>query len=575
MSKIIVESVPESESCDSTFINRFKAKQESTRLENLVLNIMSELVRQRSFGGEHGYSLFVDTHLLLASTSSETMNNYVSRNFKINANQLEGPDVVVVLSRSFKYCPVVIGVVKDYFDAKAELDLYQCFDYMLARQRPFCLKSSSSSSSSTSTPFESAAVASETRSPLLLGFLLDAELAYKFELSFGCWTDDRPVLCESINCYRIGNHKKPDVKLLVNFLSLILKRLTDELTDDFLREQVANNRIPLFRFPPSRGEFLRLPDHPRFNEVIHLLRISQRDFQNELSNYFNSNEDLIVYFPQSTDGLRTTHLPPECCRSDSPSLLSSAAHSAASSVGSSEAQSADPETVPKWLLKVYGHKLSGGLVSLFHLPRLLNSNRLPFLTNRYKAVFKIKDNHPFVFSISEWVEGNDCLSRLRDVQNWWEENRQEAREVFFKDVVQVAFEAIRLGFYHWDVRLLNILFTNEKRFVIIDWESVVGIEESGNFLEMKDTNLQSLASELSLSFEAKAYLGMFERLISCLNAFGEKLVPSWMKTFKVDDLEQGRARMFLENQMRTALQLHGDTADQVALALGSHTCILR
>lgn len=205
------------------------------------------------------------------------------------------------------------------------------------------------------------------------------------------------------------------------------------------------------------------------------------------------------------------------------------------------------------VLKVYGQQLSGGLKSHLHLPQLLRLY-LTGITDRYIAVFKIRDDHPFVFSITRYVEGSNCRSQLSSIKRWWSENQQEARERFFSDVYRVAFTAIRRGYFHWDVRLKNILFTNDKRFVIIDLESVVAIDQNvGDFFNTNNSGLLKFMTEQRLTYKVKVCLVMFERLLQCLEMFGESVDLDWISKLDEKELLRDPKGPTLEKLMQTAL----------------------
>ena len=94
---------------------------------------------------------------------------------------------------------------------------------------------------------------------------------------------------------------------------------------------------------------------------------------------------------------------------------------------------------------------------------------------------------------------------------------------FFEDVFQVAFEALDLRYFHWNIRPANIMFDDEKKcFVIIDWESVVFIsyeEVSKNLISKFKENAKYLDNlQLLNDKDPKLAAGVyvFYHLLDCL-----------------------------------------------------------
>lgn len=134
---------------------------------------------------------------------------------------------------------------------------------------------------------------------------------------------------------------------------------------------------------------------------------------------------------------------------------------------------------------------------------------------------------------------------------------------FFTDVYEVAIEAVDLGYYHWDIRLPNIILDeNKQRFVIIDWESIVSTDSK----EVEPhCPLDSLSEELRTIFKPKditvqAALFLFKNLLLCLQSLNIKYA-SFDKRIKILvaslPLEWGwkEFRPILDKEMKRVLKL--------------------
>ena len=116
---------------------------------------------------------------------------------------------------------------------------------------------------------------------------------------------------------------------------------------------------------------------------------------------------------------------------------------------------------------------------------------------------------------------------------------------FFEDVYQVAFEALDLKYFHWDIRPANIMFDDEKKcFVIIDWESVVFIspDEVSNKWNIKFNENAKYLDELYLfnTKGAKLVAGvyLFYQLLECLEYIGGPIKnDDWFNEVIVEPLK--------------------------------------
>ena len=267
----------------------------------------------------------------------------------------------------------------------------------------------------------------------LLGFLMDYTDGYIIELTFGLWTSKKPVMC-----HRIERYRTKTLEQRIAFFETIFDRLTRGLGGIDL-EQLTKPQSPTFRFPPV-GTLL--------DNFTHILKLSASELKRTISPIISSfGKHFEFYF---------------------------------GSANSVEILEADTQL----LLKVCGSIISGGIINNTDFARLLScaSGKLDYLKDHYIAVFKVLPCHPYVFVIARYIEGEDCSNP--SVAHWWKKNRSLARECFFKDVYQVAMEALRLGYFHWDIRASNIVLNlkdGKAQFFVIDWESVVSLELSGKF----------------------------------------------------------------------------------------------
>ena len=462
-----------------------------------------------------GYSLEIDREVNDDGRTIKKGKCFLSRNFKFTGRGKS--DLVILLSHSSCYCPIVTGEAKtellyenlhDYF--------YQLLVYQLALQRPCVLEKNSS---------------------MLLGFLIDYTDAYIIELTCGLWTDLSLVTCQKqVERYRVDTDKAR-----LAFLKILVDRLVAKLETVDL-ERLTKPQSPTFRFPDGVGTLL--------GNFTHILKLNGAEMNILISNL---DHDLLKFHVGTIDQIRNL------------------------------------ETGAQLLLKVGGQLISGGMNQIPDLKKLINgaSGKLSYLKNHYIAIFNIFERHPFVFSIMYYIDGVDCSKPVVDY--WWNENRSVARDSFYTNVYEVAMEALQNGFFHWDIRDCNIVFhsndTNQP-FVVIDWESVVSIEDkdADNYLDIASKELRDYWKQemhIAISRSALAGLALCERLTVCVSKWESNISSKWfLEQLKLED-EKTKLTSYLNLQSLKPLldtlmnrALSRDTRVSLYLHSGAYSSIL-
>ena len=315
---------------------------------------------------------------------------------------------------------------------------------------------------------------------ILLGFVMDSIEAAIIELNVNSWTSSRPLDPIHIERFDVRNTDQR-----IKFFSMLLLRVLNALT---IVNAIKRLKQPLLLFGP---EINKIHD---INQCI--IKTSSTLLEPFVQKFNKSPDSRLIFLCEEAE--QKLILPPNT----------------------------------DLVFKVFGELFSGGMYSetLRGLLILLILARLrPKLSERlhwlYVALFKVIDNHPFRFAITRFVSGTVCSDS--HVMNLWKENEQSMGSCFFTDVYEVAIEALDLGFYHWDIRLPNIIFDNDEnnqRFVIIDWESIVSTDSKD---VAPHCPLDSLSEELRSIFKPKnnkiqAAFFLFKNLLLCLRSFNIK-----------------------------------------------------
>ena len=91
------------------------------------------------------------------------------------------------------------------------------------------------------------------------------------------------------------------------------------------------------------------------------------------------------------------------------------------------------------------------------------------ISELYLYVFRIGQQSSITFSVSIYLGASDCSSGL--FRNSFR-NRLEIRQIVYDKVFLVGMEALQNDFFHWDIRLANILHDIPiRKIYLIDWES--------------------------------------------------------------------------------------------------------
>ena len=344
----------------------------------------------------------------------------------------------------------------------------------------------------------------ETDMSHLLGFIMDYEVAYIIDLKIGLWIDELPVKCQTIERYRANSLNER-----ISFFDLLLRRLTQNLATSNTQnlEQLTGSRSPTFRFPHSVGTLL--------GDCTHILKLTGAEVNTMISKLRAE-----FYFGES-----------DLTRSFEPDA--------------------------QLLLKVCGSIISGGMLSETEFANFLKSatGELEHIKSNHIAVFKLFDRHPFVFSITKYIDSEDCSKS--SVKDWWKNNRSLARQLYYKNVYQVALSALRIGYFHWDIRPQNILLNSKggnEQFVIIDWESVIPIQMNEavaaklEFISTTDTTYFSEIAPIRMKDSARAALVVCERLMLTLSSLDSASVkPTISPTFFIEQLNLEENRTLLKS----------------------------
>ena len=346
-------------------------------------------------------------------------------------------------------------------------------------------------------------------SSTLLGFVMDYSDGYINWTTVGKWTDERPVRCN-----RIERYKTTTAEERYSFLRHLLTLLSNE---DRRLQYVSGQ--PLFHFPafgsPVRG-------------LCYLRQLRGAEIQTHYTTFCTEN---CEFYYGSESSIRS--LPSDT----------------------------------KLFLKVYNEILSAGVDRFDDLPQLLKQADAPeCLTHHYIALYRVTRNyHPFTFSLSHYIGDDDCLSqRMRD---WWRANPKEARARFYDEVYKVATDALVLGFFHWDIRPQNIMWSDspssKNRFIIVDWESgircnfpnvkqYIWLKEFENQNEARQQMRKCLPESSHPSMSMRAALVVCESLMRCLERFDGKAFSSMAFA---ERLEQRKAQLESCRTLRDLLKI--------------------
>ena len=250
-----------------------------------------------------------------------------------------------------------------------------------------------------------------------------------------------------MNCQKIERYETDTDTKRIAFFSELLNRLTQpstatELHNNFSAvdfEQLIEPQSPTIRFPSTFGTL--------FGNCTHILKLNGVELKSLMAKLKSSFSKSIKF---NFGHLRS---------------LNKVKHDA------------------QLLLKVCGPMISGRIVNVVALAKFLNSasGKIKYLKTHHIAIFTLDYNHPFIFSVTNYIDGEDC-SNL-SVDNWWKENRKLARKLFYSNVYEVGIEALHAGYFHWDIRAENIILSPKegdanKQLVVIDWESGVPLQEA-------------------------------------------------------------------------------------------------
>ena len=395
---------------------------------------------------------------------------YISEmNFKIAMCNDSRPDLLLIYAFTSKETdyriPIVIGELKTEHTLSKERQFFSACKQLLSYQV------------AVQRPLRESSGTSGSAVRTLFGFVMDQHEAYIIELNADLW-NTKPILkVKSIERFSVDSRK---VEQSFQFFTILLVRVLKAVPSNDAVWQLTE---PLFRFPSGLG-----------TELLDSCILKAKS--NKLKLFFDENiENIVLCYPKGVSDIDWG------------------------------ASNTDTELV----LKVYGNLCFGGEDG-HHLWTLLNNARrehqLRQVTSLYKSHFQFHYFKAFPFSISRFIHGVVC-SNKPEIRKRWKQNADTMPKRFFEDVYQVAFEALELLYFHWDIRPANIMFDDEEKcFVIIDWESVVLIspddvskkwnlkfEENANYLH----NLQ-LYNENDPKLAAGVYV--FYQLMDCLEYIG-------------------------------------------------------
>jgi hypothetical protein len=328
---------------------------------------------------------------------------------------------VVSTSEGTSKFPVLIGELKTAF---GETDHLQLLNYMLTFLRPYNFQNGD---------------------PVILGFLMDIKNVLVFNLKPGNWTDSEPLSISEkrMMIKKIEFDKDIDSAFAQRycFYKGLLEKIRDCLQE--LKSEDVNvllmPRSPTLLFPTP----LNRKGLSNNSSITSFLK-SDWDRCKDLFGSINDHESTIE-FEQQLGSLKNDE---------------------------------------KLVLKVFGPLFAGGgdIENLFKLLKdCLNSENSclkEMIVHRlYLGVYQI--NSPdgirrdgIRFALTRLIEGANCSTTC--FKDLWSHNRNVFGEAFIRYVFTVAFDAIEMSWYHWDIRAPNLIFDDANQsFVILDWESIV------------------------------------------------------------------------------------------------------
>lgn len=182
------------------------------------------------------------------------------------------------------------------------------------------------------------------------------------------------------------------------------------------------------------------------------------------------------------------------------------------------------------ILKVSGSFFSGGVRNYEKFIKLLNAiknipigmqnSMLMTLDQLYVKVFRLTAPSNLIVSIMNYSL-NSCDCECGFLQQFWNVDR-DLRNNFYYDVYCVATDAITQNVFHWDIRRANILVLTNKRFRVIDWESVEFLDNADSIklanarLNISKLTLHNCSIFVNLDFLLRPALFILESILRCV-----------------------------------------------------------
>ena len=147
-------------------------------------------------------------------------------------------------------------------------------------------------------------------------------------------------------------------------------------------------------------------------------------------------------------------------------------------------------------------------------------NSLQFRNLMHKLYFAVFSHDPrYVITATRFFGSITCGDQY--FRNCWKTSNLLLRNHFYKEVFEVALEAVGNGVYHWDIRSPNIVFNLVEApfFYLIDWESSCLFNEDKTWLEYICKNAPHTSKFLSKYIEFPDIIIAFaicENIIHCL-----------------------------------------------------------
>lgn len=84
-------------------------------------------------------------------------------------------------------------------------------------------------------------------------------------------------------------------------------------------------------------------------------------------------------------------------------------------------------------------------------------------------------NYEVITQMHFITNSNDCESFHFLDANWIGDNNINIRRNFHESVFMVVMQALESGMFHWDLRPANVLWRDNRYFLVIDWESSIPV----------------------------------------------------------------------------------------------------